>query len=50
MKKLFIPAMLLAGLVIAGCSTQEPEVSIPEDPDTGGMNVNPDWDKDTITI
>lgn len=42
--------MLFAGLVIAGCSTQEPEVSIPEDPENGGMNVNPDWDKDSITI
>ena len=50
MKKLFLPAMLFAGLVIAGCSTQEPEVSIPEDPENGGMNVNPDWDKDSITI
>ena len=50
MKKLFFPAMLLAGLVIAGCSHEEPEISNPEDPNSGGINVNPDWDKDTITI
>ena len=50
MKKLFLPAMLLAGLVIAGCSHEEPEIQNPEDTNSGGINVSPAWDKDTITI
>lgn len=37
--------MLLAGLVVMGCSKEEPEVTN-LDPETE----TPDWDKDTITI
>ena len=45
MKKLSLLAAFVAGLVITGCSHEEPEVT----------NINPeaetpDWDKDTITI
>ena len=45
MKKLFIPAMLLAGLVIAGCQKEEPEVT-----NLNPETETPDWDKDNITI
>ena len=45
MKKLFIPAMLLAGLVVMGCSKEEPEVT-----NLNPETETPDWDKDTITI
>ena len=45
MKKLFIPAMLLAGLVIVGCQKEEPEVT-----NLNPETETPDWDKDTITI
>ena len=45
MKKLLLPAMLLAGLAIVGCQKEEPEVTnITPETET------PDWDKDTITI
>ena len=48
MKKLLLPAMLLAGLVITqGCSVDEPETAV-TNPDTPP---SPDWDgTDTITI
>ena len=45
MKKLFIPAMLLAGLVIVGCQKEELEVTNLE-PTTE----TPSWEKDTVTI
>ena len=49
MKKLFLPAMLLAGLVITqGCQKDEPETA--KNPEEGGLNVNPEWDKDSVVI
>ena len=45
MKKLFLPALLLACLVIAGCSKEEPESTVIE-PSTE----TPSWEKDTVTI
>lgn len=52
MKKLLLPAMLLAGLVITqGCQHDEPEVINPENADDGGINHKPAWGgTDTITI
>ena len=46
MKKLFLPAMILAGLVIAGCSKEEPESTV-IDTNTEQQD---GWERDTITI
>ena len=46
MKKLFIPAMLLAGLVIVGCSKEELESTV-IDTNTEQQD---GWERDTITI
>ena len=46
MKKLFIPAMLLAGLVIVGCSKEEQESTVTDT----NTEQQYGWERDTITI
>ena len=45
MKKLLFPAMLLAGLVVMGCSKEEPKQT-----DIEPSTETPEWEKDTVTI
>ena len=45
MKKLLLPAMLLAGLVVMGCSKEEPKQT-----DIEPSTETPEWEKDTVTI
>ena len=45
MKKLLLPAMLLAGLVTMGCSKEEPKQT-----DIEPSTETPEWEKDTVTI